>query len=223
MKQKRTMDNGEFDEALKDPRRCPTLKQKLEVLDFVEDLRKKKEKAKEDYLTPRPAHMTRAQAKEFYQKKRHAKKQMRINIQKSAQGAFPLFMGRSQVCKWRQACERESWRQMPESVLARVSTTNNTWRLKLGLPRRGHPYFGRIPMCLQKELDLLMIEHSSGLSDVSERKELVTAEQVAARPQTIHLCLLHSGKYTWNSNFTPTSWSKTTQCFDPTLLQFHFA
>ena len=35
-----------------------------------------------------------------------------------------------------------------------------------------------MPWILQKELDMLMVEASSGLSDVTERKEMVTVENV---------------------------------------------
>ncbi|CAK8985840.1 unnamed protein product [Durusdinium trenchii] len=65
-------------------------------------------------------------------------------------------------------------------VRSRLTCTTNSWREKLGLPRKGKPLGGKIPITLQKELDMLMMEMSMGSSSVSVRKEMVTAEAVVA-------------------------------------------
>lgn len=173
------MDKGVFPLPLKTPRRTITIQKKLEVLDYYDKLRKEKEAAMQQMVEPRPQGKTRAELQEFYAKKKAAKKQLRVNVQKMCKEKFPESVGKAQICKWRVTANMEGWRQLPQAIRCRVTATPNSWRQKLGLKLKGRDLGGCVPMALQRELDLLMVEVSSGLSEVSERRELVTVEQVA--------------------------------------------
>ena len=177
-KKKKTKDQGKFERPLKEIRRCPTLKQKLVVVDYALELQAKKHRAKEAYLEPRPFPATREQIARHREKRAAAKQDMKIGVQKECMKKYGEILGKAQICKWVKVAEAEGWKQLPDSILGRAVTTPNSWRTKLGLPLRGRKDCGQVPLCLQKELDLLMVEASSGLSDVAERKEIVTAEQV---------------------------------------------
>ena len=70
---------------------------------------------------------------------------------------------------------------MPEAVRSRAAATNNMWRSKLKLSLKGQHTGSTIPYQIQRELDLLIMEMTSGMSDVSERKEIVDVESIAPR------------------------------------------
>ena len=162
------------------------------VVDYALEVKANRDRAREAYLEPRPFPATRDQIAQHREKKAAAKKEMGIGVQAECKKKFPEVLGRAQVCKWIKAAEAEGWKQLPDSFLARALATPNAWRAKLGLPRKGRSDCGQVPLCLQKELDLLMVEASSGLSDIAERKEIVTTEQVDSCLQELAWVLIPS-------------------------------
>lgn len=185
------MDNGVFEKELGKQRTLITLKQKLEVLDRAEELRKEKLEARRVFQEPRPRNLTRDEYEKFYEKKIAAKQTMNMNIQKEITREFPHLTRRSQICKWRKACARENWREMPEAVLSRVTATRNEWRSKMGLKKKGGNTLQKVPEFIQRELDLLMSEACGGLSDITERKEIVSMEDLASQPRYSTVTFLH--------------------------------
>lgn len=155
-----------------------TIEEKLKVLQVYDELKEEKEKIMEALQEPRPIGATRADQKKFFVKKKELKQKLRKNIQKICKERFPEIVGNSKVLRWKTKSEEEAWRQLPESYRARASETNNAWRKKANLKLKGRSCGSRIPFQLQKELDLLMMEMTSGLSDVSERKEIVDNESI---------------------------------------------
>ena len=178
-RQYKTKDRGLFPVQLKPPRRVVAIEKKLLVLDRYEELLAARKKAEEAAQEPRPLGRTRAEVKEWAQKRKQARRDMRKGILKTLREEFTDIVKGAQPRKWLKTAQQEQWRNLPETTRARCSATSNEWRSKLKLPKKGRSYGGSMPMELQKELDILMMEHSSGLSDVSERKELVTVEHVA--------------------------------------------
>jgi len=174
------MDGGIFEKPLQEPRVLVTLKCKLQVLDRVKELRKERDEAKKILAEPRPVRASKEAKQDWINKKHSAKKALRKGIGKTIASEFGPVLKKSQICKWEKAAEKECWREMPDSVLARVTATSNTWRKKLNLPGRGNAAGTcKIPLILQQELDFLMMEASGGLSDISERKEMVSNEDIA--------------------------------------------
>lgn len=182
-KHSRTKDNGVFDKELGKQRSLITLKQKLEVLDRVDEIAKQKREAKLVLLEPTPRNLTWDDRQKVVEKKKAAKEVLKINIQKVVSQEFPQLTRKSQVCKWRKSCEKEQWRQMPEAVLSRVNATSNAWRKKVGAPSKGGNNLKKVPAFIQQELDLLMMEACGGLSDITERKEIVSMEDLASQPR----------------------------------------
>lgn len=169
-----------FPKPLKVARKMITIKQKLEVLKYYHELKAEKESMIQELSEPRPAGATRAELKAFFNKKKELRRKVRRNVQKLCAEKFPTIVKRSLVFKWARAAEAEKWSQLPDRVAARMIETPNTWRKQVGAPLKGQKLGGSVPWTIQKELDLLMVEASSGLSDVSERKELVTVEHVVS-------------------------------------------
>lgn len=180
-RQYKTIDNGVFTEQLRVPRRVVSIEQKLKVLDRYEEMLATKKSAAEDALEPRPRGAGREAVLAWSKKRKQAKRRMRFDSLKKLREEFPDIVGKAQPSKWKKAAESEAWRELPEFFRARSSATTNSWRRKLGLPLKGRPEGGCVPLQIQRELDTLMMEFSSGLSSVSERKELVTVEHIASR------------------------------------------
>lgn len=92
---------------------------------------------------------------------------------------FPDLVGKTQVCKWVQAAADEHWDLLPEPLRARLCTASNEWKTKMNIGKlRGRSVGGSIPLSLQKELDYLMLEFSSGMSRVTDRREIITLESI---------------------------------------------
>ncbi len=182
-KHSRTKDGGLFEQPLGKQKALITLKQKLEVLDRVDELLKQKQEAKLVLIQPRLRNLTRDQREKLNEQILGAEEVIRMNIQHVVSKEFPQLTRKSQVCKWRKSCEREQWRQMPEAVLSRVTATSNAWRSKMGLKGKGGHTLKKVPAFIQQELDLLMMEACGGLSDVTERKEIVSMEDLASQPR----------------------------------------
>ena len=177
---KTTKDGGHYEEALGNARVLQTIDAKLKVLGYYEELLRDKARANEVLCAPRREAKSREARLAMEASRDHAKKIKARNSQKMCYDKFPLTVAKSQVCKWRVTARKEAWRELPELLRQRVTQTNNAWRLRLGLKSRGRRAGGTYPMELQRELDLLVFEHVNGLSEISERKEVVTLEHVAA-------------------------------------------
>ena len=121
---------------------------------------------------------TRAELVKFFQAKKEARKKLKNNLQKLCREKFPDLVRKCSVVRWVRTAEEELWEQLPDSIRSRSCETSNEWRRKIGAPLKGRKEGGTVPWILQKELDMLMVEASSGLSDVTERKEMVTVENV---------------------------------------------
>ena len=157
----------------------------MQVLNYYETLLKEKSRANEVLCTPRREATTK-EAKQAQEESRARAKVIKArNLQRLCAEKYPLTVQKSQVCKWYATAKTECWRDLPEMLRARVSATNNAWRLRLGLKAKGRQQGGEYPLELQRELDVLIYEHANGMSDVSERKEVVTLEHVAARFETM--------------------------------------
>lgn len=173
------MDQGAFSEPLNTPRRTINIDSKLKVVQFYLKLLKEKKAAEEFLQEPRVIGMSQGERKEWREKRQTAKQKRKINLQKECQQKFPETVGKSSVRKWVKKAKHEGLGQMPETLRCRMVATNNSWRKKFGLPPKGRPQGGRFPLSLQKELDVLMVELTSGSSVISERREIVTDECIA--------------------------------------------
>ena len=115
------------------------------------------------------------------EKRRNAKKQLKIPALKKVKEMYPNVIQGAQMCKWIKAAEKEKWSDLPEVMKSRCAATPNAWRKRIhGLRPKGKAHGGSVPLPLQVELDKLMADMSSGASSISERKELVTTEHVAS-------------------------------------------
>ena len=177
-KRKDTVDSGVFPEPLRAPRRAIPIQDKLKVLDYYEALLKEKAKNIELAKIPRPVGMGRAALGAWRSQRKKCLNKARRGIERLCRERYPDIVQKTKIIKWYRACAREGWRDLPEVVRTRTVATTNAWRASRNIPEKGRKRGGRIPLRLQKELDHLMIECTSGTSKVSERKELVTVEQV---------------------------------------------
>ena len=174
MKSRKTIDEGSFKHQLKDTRRAIPIQNKLEVLAFFEKLKQKKLAAKATLAEPRPS--KKADVQKWRESRREARKVLMMSLQKECHKRYPSTVGSASVRRWAITARKEQWRQLPERVRARATATNNLWRTKIGARVKGRAVGGAIPMVLQKELDLLVMEMTSGFSAVASRRELVTSE-----------------------------------------------
>ena len=191
-KERPTIDGGQFDRPLPKQRRRIFIADKMKVLSFYKKLLTDEKEAKDVVAAPKRKLASAQERKDLKQAKKIAKEKLRRNKQFLCQKAFPEIVGKSYVWKWWKTAKREAWDQLPEQVQWRLVATPNTWRAKLGLPRKGREEFRRskIPEPIQIELDFLVLEHARGRSDVSERREVVTTDHVAA-------WLNHAEPLTW--------------------------
>lgn len=179
---------------MKEKRRAITIDDKLKVVTFYLALKKEKETAAQKLEVPRPKNATRADLKKFFADRKKYKKKMRFNLQKECAQKFPDLVGHCMVYRWVQKAAVDSWGEMPQCARARLSEAPNDWRRKMGLRLKGRNEGGEIPLALQKELDMLMFEMSSGMSEVTQRRELVTVENVVSWFSTCWFCLAILGR-----------------------------
>lgn len=185
---KKTIDGGVFPAELKAKKRSITFRDKLTVVNFWNKKKQEREDIIKKLEKPRPIGATKAVLKDFFAQRKKLKKQLRSNLQKLCREQFPDITKNCAVCRWVQKAEAEKWAEMPESLRSRATEAPNLWRQKVGAPRKGQPLGGKVPMAIQRELDWLMIEVSGGMSAVTERKELVTVENVVS-------CCFSIGKF----------------------------
>lgn len=180
-KKRSTIDGGKFDQELKAPRKVVTIAEKMKVVRYY--LSRKSQKLREQLNKCEP--VTRlgnsAGRSKKAVKKTITKPSVSVkNLNKECKERFKEIVGNNSVCRWVKTAQRERWSEIPEMVQARITQPGNTWRNKVGLTPKGRTPGGVIPYGLQKELDLLVTEMVSGNSDVSERREVVTAEDVVS-------------------------------------------
>lgn len=182
-KGRRAKDGGAWAQALPEKtRRNISIEDKLKVLAFYEEKEKEKAEAIRVLSEPRAKKATPEARAADREKRIKAKKTKKLNLQKLCEKNFPLIVGKSWVCKWKTIAARECWRDLPQPVRSRTSCATNEWRLKIGgVKAKGRPQGGRVPMALQRELDILMAECAVGMSNVSERREIVAVESIVPR------------------------------------------
>ena len=159
-------------------RRLITIKEKLEVLEFRNQRLQELKKAKKASCEPVNKSWSPEDKEAARKAKSKAKAEIRRGVEKACKEQFPHIIGNSKVSKWEKTATLEPWRDLPEPFTARRSTATNEWRRRVGAPLKGRSEGGGVPLELQKELDHLVAEMALGNSEVSERREAVTAEQV---------------------------------------------
>ena len=88
------------------------------------------------------------------EKRKAAKKDARLALLKTIRADT---VGGAHPYKWKKAAEKEGWRSLPQFVQSRCSATSNDWRTRLRLPRKGRSFSGSVPLCIQRELDMLIM------------------------------------------------------------------
>lgn len=171
-KPRKTLDDGQFDGTLK-PRRAITIGEKLKVVSY--------------YLKTRKERAAQAESEEPRKRKRRTNQEDGTedqatpkvkSLEKLCQEKFPQIVRNCTVKKWVVAASHEKWFDLPKAVRNRITVTPNTWRQELGLAKRGRQEGGAIPLALQVELDKLIADMAAGTSEITERKEVVSAEDV---------------------------------------------
>lgn len=164
------------------------------VLNFRDELLQERRQADLTNNSPVELNLSPEERSAARRARKKAKSILKKKISQECASKFPNIVGKARVERWQAASVLEHWRDLPEAVAARETTTSNEWRRKVGAPLRGRNEGGGVPLELQRELDVLIMEMTAGASDVSERKEVVTAEQV--------LMTIHGLVDDWNSNVT---------------------
>ena len=156
-------------------RRSISLEDKYKVVQFYIQLKEEKEKANQALCAPDDI-MNPIQAKS----KARLRKSLGKNLQAECAAKFPDIVQKVKVCRWHERAVLEKWDQLPQSLRVGLKVCPNAWLVRLGLPKRGRSEGGGVPVQIQQELDRLVVEMAMGASEVSERKEPVTAEQVVS-------------------------------------------
>lgn len=180
VKRRATKDQGVFEGSLPKVRKAVTIQKKLEVIDYYNEILAEKTAAMETLKEACPRGVTKATKQKLRQDKIAARLKIKRNVQKLCEQKFDFVKG-SRVRLWRKSAIREGWAELPQTLKARLTCATNEWRKRFDVPAKGRKSGGMIPMDLQRELDLLMVEMASGSSDVAERREIVAVEDVAAK------------------------------------------
>ena len=180
-KDRPTKDDGVWDEPLPEARRTVNISDKMIVVAYYNKLLGEEKKAKQTLAEPRAVKASRDQKAAMKEAKNRAKEVMKRNKQKMCQEKYPTIVGNAMVWKWRRSSIKERWQDLPAQVAQKVTTTPNLWRQRHGAPCRARKTGKNcmIPEVIQSQLDFLILAHARGLSDVSERREAITAETVA--------------------------------------------
>lgn len=174
------MDGGLFPIELKTPKRTVTIRDKLVAVRYFNELKKKKEEVLDKLKAPRPTGGTRASLREFFAERKKLKKSSKTNLEKECRKRYPDICKNCTIARWAAKAAVEQWETLPEELQARLVETPNAWRRKVNAPVKGQKIGGSVPMPIQKELDWLMIEVTSGLSSITERREIVTVENIVS-------------------------------------------
>ena len=175
------MDHGKWNQELPAPRRMISIFDKIQALDFYLELRKQKCAEVLKKCEPSESIVVFDSGKRSIQKKvqpNKDKKTFKINLERECMKKFPEICKHMNMWRWVKSCEREKWRQLPEIVQKKNCTVPNFWRQKLGVCMKARAEGGQVPVVLQQELDRLVMESASGSSEISETKQVVTAENI---------------------------------------------
>ena len=181
-----TMDQGKWDKELPPMRKMISIYDKIQAINFYNDLRKKKvaealkkcEPSESIVLFDSGTRSIKKKVQPNKDQKGKDKKRVEVNLERETMQQFPEICKHMSVYKWIKACEREKWRQLPEIVQRKNCTVPNFWRQKVGAPLKARSEGGQVPLVLLQELDRLVMESASGTSEISETKEVVTAENI---------------------------------------------
>ena len=178
-----TLDGGVFQQQPAQARRNIFLANKYKVVKVYKKLVQEREDAKEFLRTPRRrGRMLVEELEPLPERIRQAKLIVKRNIQQECKRLFPDTVKTCQVWKWNDQCDREKWEAIPESDLVRWTEISATWREKVGLKKKGREIArSTLPLELQIELDKLISEHSNGASEISERKQVVTTQDIESQ------------------------------------------
>ena len=179
-RKRRGKDMDQWDGTIKS-RRIITIWDKLQVLEFRKKVLEERKAANLVLCEPNKPDDSAKDRRERNAAKRKARKVIKQRVQSRCYKEFPHIVGKCRVQFWAQTADRERWRDLPEAITRRSSTTTNLWRSQIGLPLKARKEGGGVPLALQHELDALLMEVTWGASEISERKEVVSAEQVVSR------------------------------------------
>ncbi|CAK9116427.1 unnamed protein product [Durusdinium trenchii] len=156
------------------PRRLIFISDKMRVVRFYQQLVKEKEAASKILAKQMSSCVTWSEREQLRDQKKDAKKICRRNLQDVCRRTFPDIVGKAQVRKWVLTAEIEGWADLPQQLQASSVSTSNGWRQKYGAKLKGRGgESGSVPMSIMRELDQLLMKHSQGYSEVSERREIV--------------------------------------------------
>ena len=180
-KERPTLDGGIFDQAPPTARRSITIYDKLTVIKYYEQLEKEENEARDTMAEPKNVKASREERKALKVAKKAAKERLKRNKQHACKKAYPDIVGKCAVWKWIKTAKYECWAQLPEPVQRKLKATPNSWRKKCGCKTKGRQAgdSSSVPAEIQKELDFLVLDHAVGRSDVSERREAITTDNVA--------------------------------------------
>lgn len=174
-----TLDEGEWETQLPEHRHLVCIADKLKVIRYYKELNSVFQQAKDTIAEPVDVNATAEEKEMQKQAKEEAKKMLFQNKETLCRQKFPEIVKRSYVWKWVKTSNQECWEDLPPQVAAKTVATPNSWRRRNGCKAKGRAQGGSVPKEIQQELDHLVLEMSQGLSEVSERKEAVTADQIA--------------------------------------------
>ena len=172
-RKRKTKDDGAYEPAPAKARRQIFINDKLKVVLYYRQLKAERKEAEQTLHERIPKKTSAAEREKIKQKKLNAKKILQRNIIDECRKKFHQ-LGKCGVWKWDKACTSDGWEHIPESDRVRWVEVPNSWRTKMGLAKKGRSLGGHIPMEIQVELDKLLAQHVLGISDVTERKEVVS-------------------------------------------------
>ena len=161
-------------------RRSVCLEDKYQVVQFYAALKKEISEHRQALCEPHEVDQM-GQLVESSALKKSKKTPVKRNLQKECELKFPDIVKKNKVCRWHASCVRECWSEVPQTIRLKLKTLPNSWRNRMGLPLKGRSIGGNIPEQIRRELDYLLVESAMGASEISERKEPITAEQVVTK------------------------------------------
>lgn len=144
------------------------------MVSYIKKLKQERADAVQVVAERLPRGLTEAEKQVYLEKKQVARNVLKRNILKICSEKFPDIVGNVSIWKWAQQCDREGWEHIPESDRKRWREVPNAWRAKMKLPKKGRSKAGKIPAVIECELDKLVAQHVMGMSDITERKEVVS-------------------------------------------------
>ena len=172
-----TKDGGKWEAEPAPARRQVFIEEKLKVVRFWNQLKEEKEKAMAVVRRPMRG-LQGTDRDELIKQKAAAKQVLKQNLLNECRKKFPTIVQQAQVFKWAQQAAKEHWESIPKSDRVRWTEVSGLWREKMGLAKKGRSFGGYVPLPIQAELDRLICEHAMGSSDISERKDVISAQQI---------------------------------------------